>query len=176
MPHSIEAQKPIKGFLSLPIELRLQIYTLVLTGFGYHILMVKARNTGKILPKSVRCSQRMRTRHGQVSCSNRYCLDRKEPINLSLLRTCRTIYSEASVMPYSGNTFKFANESESYTMFTSCRTTLQLQSIESLEISTDGPRFGEKKRNDIWHNICTTMESMTNLKHLKLQLRMVHIQ
>ena len=176
MPQSIEAQKSIMGFLSLPAELRLQIYALVLTGFGYHILMVKARKPGKILPKSVRCSRPVRKRHGQISCSNRYCMDTKEPINLSLLRTCRTIYNEASLMPYSGNTFKFADENESYKMFTASRTSLQLQSIESLEILTDGPRFGEKKRNDIWHKMCITMESMANLKHLKLQLRMVHTQ
>ena len=76
-------------------------------------------------------------------------------------------------MPYLGNTFKFTDEPESYKLFMASRTTLQLQSIKSLEILTDGPRFGEKKRNDVWHNICTNMGSMTGLKHLKLQMRMV---
>ena len=163
---------PSIGFLSLPAEIRLKIYTIVLTGVSYHII-IKTRSTNNIT--SVRCFMPHRTGHSLVShCSNPYCFDTREAINLSLLRTCRIIYHEASLMPYSGNTFKFSHGPEAYKTFVASRASVQLQSIQSMEVTSEGPRYGEKKRNDIWHNLCTTIESMTNMKHLKLSLRMVY--
>lgn len=168
---SNEAQQPTTSFLSLPAEIRLKIYTFALSISSYHILSMQALSTGEASPKSVRCFMPHRAGHGQ----HLYCFDTREPVSLSLLRTCRLVYHEASFMPYSGNTFKFYQDPQAYRMFMANRSLLQLQEIRSLEIISEGPRFGEKKRNDIWLNMCTTMELMTSLKHLKLALRMVCI-
>ncbi len=158
------------GFLSLPAEIRLKIYTFVLADSSYHILFMQALSTGEVAIKSVRCF----VPHPVGQSQHLYCFDTREPVNLSLLRTCRLVYHEASLIPYYGNTFKFHQDPHAYRMFMATRTPLQLQEIRSLEVVSDGPRFGEKKRNDIWLNMCTTMESMTNLKRLKLALRMVN--
>ncbi len=168
---SNEAQQPPVSFLSLPAEIRLKIYTFALSVSSHHILSMQALSTGEASPKSVRCFMPHCTGHRQ----HLYCFDTREPVTLSLLRTCRLVYHEASLMPYSGNTFKFYQDPQAYRMFMENRSLLQLQEIRSLEILSEGPRFGEKKRNDIWLNMCTTMESMTSLKHLKLALRMVCI-
>lgn len=172
VPQSIVTPIPSIGFLSIPAEIRLKIYTIVLTGVSYHILVIKTRSTNKVT--SVRCFMPHRIGHSQAPhCSNPYCFDKREAINLSLLRTCRIIYHEASLMHYSGNTFKFSHGPEAYKTFMASRAPVQLRNIQSIEVTSEGPRYGEMKRNDIWHNLCTTIGSMTNLKHLKLALRMV---
>ena len=162
-------QKSSAGFLSIPPELRLKIYGLVLTGSSYHILSDKPLSNDRVIRKSVRCFMPP----GAGASQHAYCFDATEPINLCLLMTCRIVYKEASLMPYAGNTFKFIQGPEAYRLFVANRTLQQLQQIRSMEIVSEGPRYGEKKREDIWLNMCTTMESMTNLKHLRLALWMV---
>lgn len=160
--------------LRLPAELRIKVYNLVLAGSRYHIKSNKESNPVSSRPISLKSMQcyflpfRGHPYHTQ-------CYDVKQPVNVSLLRTCRIIHDEASLILYSGNTFMFYHDTMGYEAFMKNRTSSQFQAIQSLHIIHEGSRFNHRKRIDLWHYLCTTMASMTNLKDLKLGLYFVRI-
>ena len=100
-------------FRCLPPEIRLQIYALVLGSQNIRIGYLYERHTwkyvGKIGAKRGFSIDKERYHtggslyHGKAHCSD-------PSLDLRLLRTCRQIYTETALLPYSLNTFTFLDD------------------------------------------------------------------
>lgn len=174
------------GFLSkLPIDIRLIIYDMVLGGNMLHLTTRGPR--GGIYKTVCQHPNTPDDQSHHVCCSpdqsqsipdNPFeSTDTKRPEGLlSLLLTCRRVYSEAVDVLYHANTFEFTQHLAAFTFLCQQIPPQRLPRIRRLRLHMRLPRHpccntrSQRDWNDLW---IFFQQSMPGLQHLYLRLQML---
>ena len=110
-----------------------------------------------VFVRGIRRSKYSNARHFDSCCT------RDGPhLDLNLLKTCRSIYSEAALMPYTSNTFVPA-DLPTLGKFLSSLKPVQLGAIRRMSLE-----FVISAYKEMWNEQC---EKLTGLEYLRLELR-----
>jgi len=118
-------------FFKLPGELRIKIYKFVLGGHLLHVY--RDTQPGRHEPTVFRCSEHRDICGLEVHTNFYLCRRWAGKLDVAVLRVCRQIYQEASVIPLTTNTFKF-NDSEALMHFFTSMPMGQINLIRSLQL------------------------------------------
>jgi hypothetical protein len=164
---------PGASLFSLPIEIRLSIYDLLLTSSGSDALAIRtvdpavyeAQKHQTLRRSKYRISSgRFRARSEETT----YSLVGSPGIHPAILRVNKQIRSEATHVLYSNHIFDFGQDVESAVPFLSDLTPATLKSVKRINIVKRAlPRVQEFDRCE-WRNVCDFVAQNMELKRLGL--------
>ena len=148
--HSRPKQNQMSPFLELPQELRLQILRLILGGRFIHVKYRESPDySGRSLCHSICVEEEtedsvyLKFKAGQdegLISRHRGCYqsvdESHRKLDLGVLRVCKQVYEEASLIPYTANTFSIRDPSV-FEAFTQQLLPVQIQSIRALYLDVD---------------------------------------
>ena len=166
------------SFLALPLEIRREIYSLILSNHEIHIKLAKAppyehrqrrvsrphrafrETTHDLFGKELIAAYKASTHRGSV-------FEGTGKLQTSLLLVCSQVYAEAHLLLYTSNRF---------TILVSClphflypRAPQQLQSLRDLRLCADSYNFRYGQFRD---NMRTAAQQLTCLRDLKIMMQL----
>ena len=159
-------------FLTLPAELRLAIYDLLLNNHEHKVLSIRSEDPAKYeLNKEEQCrtpyrilSDRFRARSIETS----YTLLRNPGIQTAILSVNKQIHREASYVLYSSHIFDFYTDIESVIPFLSDLTPVSLASIKRINITKRALPYVKNFDSCEWRNACEFISKNMELSQLGL--------
>ncbi|MCJ1282532.1 hypothetical protein MMC26_001855 [Xylographa opegraphella] len=164
---------PKASFFSLPSEVRLEVYKLLLAGHATNSLSLRTESPEAYIANKEtnrrRTSYRIMTgRFRACSIETTYCLISNPGLHVSILGVNKRIHSEASYVLYSSNIFDFNIDVESVIPFLCDLTQPARLAIKRINIVQRAlPHIEEFDRAE-WRNVCQFISSNMRLEQLGL--------
>lgn len=167
------------AFLSrLPIELRLEIYTLVLGGKLLHIVQLPRQLAHRSCPSPNEYGYRtccLSTLRNNVRHASSIARASLSSANIAILQTCRQIYMEAIDLLYNSNAFDF-DHLQTFVYFFKSIPSPRLATISTLHVTWSVSRsngsYGQATDAlNEWERFCHVVAiKMSGLRHFKISL------
>lgn len=175
--------------LSIPPEIRLQIYSFLLDDGGDKWLAIRNKPTSRgnnrqepagPEPERMRTHDRRSTKYNvmeQTSMFHRrcyettYCLASGRPeMHTSFLTVCRLIYAEAADVLYGKHHFDFDSHIEAVVPFLADRTAHTRQMVKSISVYKRGPMpcWGSTGDKYEWSYMCRYLATTADVKRLRV--------
>ena len=173
-PVAESCSETMPGLLSIPIELRLMIYALLLNPDGSKTLSIRAEDptlfgaTEAATPRKRSKFRIMSDRFRARSILTSYRLTSQADICSSIVCVSRQIHDEAAKFLYSEHAFDFDTDIESIVPFFQDLTPMALASIARVNIVKRALPYVKEFDRCEWRNMCAYMSKNMQLAQLGL--------
>ena len=162
-------------FLRIPTEVRLQIYSLLLTNHDHPNISIRTEHAFIWELRKDELRRRTKYRHmadrfRARTMESTYHLVENPGIDASILRTNRQIHTEASDVLYSHHIFDFSTDIESIVPFFSDLTPAALSSVKRICLIRRALPYTKDFDRCEWGNACAFISQNMNLAQLDLTI------
>ena len=164
---------PKASFLSLPLEIRLEIYDLLLGCHAANNILIRTESPGEYGSKKIKDRKRtsyriMSGRFRACSVETTYHLVGNPDLHPSILGVNKQIHSEASLVLYSSHIFDFGIDVESIIPFLSDLSLIALSSIKQVNMVQRALPYIKDFDRAEWRNVCQFISRNMRLEQLGL--------
>lgn len=167
--------RPDDPFLRIPIEVRLQIYSLLLTNHDQQTISIRTEHASLWELRKHESRRRTKYRHmadrfRARTMESTYHLLQNPGIHASILCTNRQIHIEASDVLYSHHIFDFGTDIESIVPFFSDLTPTALSSVKRISLLKRALPYTKDFDRCEWGNACAFISQNMKLAQLDLMI------